>query len=114
MFALFIIDFDTVLNMEGFPTPYFGYFSKEYYSKIVRAFQTIGDVNDAEILLKAGHIDSFYSKILDDKKGTDEWSAIYDEFNGKLEQLEQGLYINTDFDIWSLLSNYLDNNIKNC
>ena len=40
--------------------------------------------------------------------------AIYDEFNGKLEQLEQGLYINTDFDIWSLLSNYLDNNIKNC
>jgi hypothetical protein len=23
----------------------------------------------------------FYSKILDDKKGTDEWSAIYDEFN---------------------------------
>ncbi|MBQ5445236.1 MAG: hypothetical protein IIT48_01020 [Lachnospiraceae bacterium] len=112
--ALFIIDFDTVLNMEGFSTPYFGYFSKEYYSKIVRAFQTIGDVNDAEILLKAGRIDSFYSKILDDKKGTDEWSAIYDEFNGKLEQLEQGLYINTDFDIWSLLSNYLDNNIKSC
>ena len=55
--------------MEGGPTPYFGYFSKEYYSKIVRAFQTIGDVNDAEILLKAGHIDSFYSKILDEKDG---------------------------------------------
>lgn len=41
-------------------------------------------------------------------------SCLFDEFNGKLEQLEQGLYINTDFDIWSLLSNYLDNNIKNC
>ena len=27
--ALFIIDFDTVLNMEGFPTPYFGYSSKQ-------------------------------------------------------------------------------------
>ena len=110
--AMFIIDFDSVINMEGFPTPYYGYFSEEYYAKIIWAFQAIGDVKDAEILIKAGEEDLHFQQLRDQKKGTEEWDCIYDEFSEKLDALEQGLYLNTDFDMWSLLYTYLDEHIK--
>lgn len=40
--ALFIIDFDTVTNMEGFSTPYDGYFTSEEYLGIIKHFKLSG------------------------------------------------------------------------
>jgi len=105
--ALYIIDFDTVTNMEGFPTPYYGYFSNEYYLKIIKAFRDIGDNNDADILTEAFHIDLHYQKIFDSIEEKKEFGKIYDEFSDKIDALEKKLYINTDYDVWSLLYKYL-------
>lgn len=110
--ALMIIDFDTVINMEGFPTPHYGYFTLEEYNRIVNAFRSIGDDNDADILAEAGEIDLYYDQLLAASKGTEKWDALYDEFSSKLDMLEQELYISTDFDIWSLLYEYLDEQIE--
>ena len=105
--ALYIIDFDTVTNMEGFPTPHYGYFSNEYYLKIIKAFRDIGDNNDADILLEAFCIDLHYQKQFDNIEDKKEFEKIYDEFSGKIDALEKKLYLNTDFDVWSLLYKYL-------
>ena len=110
--AILIIDFDTVINMEGFPTPHYGYFSNDYYMRIIKAFQTIGDVEDAEILAKAGEIDSEYQKLLDNTDNKDKRNKLYDEFSEKLDLLEQKLYLHTDFPIWEMLYAYLDDEIK--
>lgn len=110
--ALFIIDFDAVINMEGFPTPYYGYYTSEYYSKIIKAFKAIGAINDANIITEAGQIDSYYQGHLDSAKGTHKWNKIYDEFSEKLDRLEKRLYTNTDFDIWTLLYNYIEEQIR--
>lgn len=110
--ALYIIDFDTVINMEGFPTPHYGYFSKEYYSKIIKAFREIGDDNDADILTEAFYIDLYYQKFFDNTEDKNEFDKIYDEFSEKIDALERNLYLNTDFDVWSLLYKYLDVQIK--
>lgn len=105
--AMYIIDFDTVTNMEGFPTPYYGYFSNEYYLKIIKAFRAIGDNNDADILTEAFYIDSNYQKIFENIEDKKEFDKIYDEFSDKIDALEKKLYMNTDFDVWSLLYKYL-------
>lgn len=105
--AMYIIDFDTVTTMEGFPTPHYGYFSNEYYLKIIKAFRAIGDNNDADILIEALYIDSHYQKFFDNIKDKNEFDKIYDEFNDKIDALEKKLYMNTDFDVWSLLYKYL-------
>lgn len=110
--ALLIIDFDTVINMEGFPTPYYGYFTTEYYNRIVAAFRAIGDVKEADILAEAGKIDLYYGTLLNAAKGTDNWNSIYDEFSSKLDELEEKLYLSTEFDVWSMLYEYLDRQIK--
>ena len=110
--AIYIIDFDTVINMEGFPTPHYGYFSNDYYSKIINAFQAIGDDKDAKIIAEAGEIDAYYQKLIDNADNKDERNKIYDEFSGKLDQLEQELYLNTVFNMWELLYAYLDKKIS--
>ncbi len=110
--SLYIIDFDTVANMEGFPTPHYGYFSNEYYLKIVKAFRDIGDNNDADILAEAFYIDSYYQQIFDNTEDKNEFDKIYDEFSERIDALEKNLYLNTDFDVWSLLYKYLDAQIK--
>lgn len=110
--TLYIIDFDTVINMEGFPTPHYGYFSHEYFLKIIKAFRDIGDNNDADILTDALYIDSYYQKIFDNTEDKNEFDKIYDEFSEKIDVLENKLYLNTDFDVWSLLYKYLDEQIK--
>lgn len=109
--ALFIIDFDTVINMEGFSTPYYGYFTSEYYSQIIKAFHAIGDNKDADILTKAGRLDSYYQKILDSTEDENESDKIYDEFSEKIGELEKELYLNTEFDMWALLYKYIDEQI---
>ncbi len=110
--AILIIDFDTVINMEGFPTPHYGYFSKDYYTRIVEAFQAIGDVKDARIINEAGNIDSYYQTLMNNTDNEDERSKIYNEFSDKLDKLEQELYLNTDFNMWELLYSYLDKQIS--
>ena len=110
--AIFIIDFDTVINMEGFPTPYFGYFTTDYYAKIIKAFQAIGDNNDADILKEAGRIDSHNQELLDSTKDKNEWDKLYDKFSEELDVLENQLYLNTDFDMWAMLYKYLDEHIR--
>ena len=109
--ALFIIDFDTVTNMEGFSTPSFGYLASEYYSQIIRAFRAIGDDSDADIIAEAGRIDPYYKKILDSTKDKYEYEKIDDEFNEKIDKLENKLYLNTGFDMWTLLYKYIDEQI---
>lgn len=98
--------------MEGFPTPHYGYFSNDYYLKIINVFQAIGDDKDAKIIAEAGEIDSYYQKLFDNADNKDEQNKIYDEFSGKLDQLEQELYLNTDFNMWELLCAYLDKKIS--
>lgn len=109
--AIFIIDFDTVTNMEGFSTPYDGYFTSEQYSGIIKAFQAIGDHNDANILKEALRLDLYYQRNLDSTEDENKSDEIYDEFSEKLEDLEKVLYLNTDFNMWALLYKYIDEQI---
>ena len=110
--TLYIIDFDTVINMEGFPTPHYGYFTNEYYTKIIKAFRTVGDNNDADILEEALSIDSYYQKIFENAENKSDYDRAYDEFSEKIDALEKKLYLNMDYDIWSLIYTYLDSQIK--
>ena len=68
---------------------------------------SIGDYNDADILLEAFYIDSHYQKLFDNIEDKKEYDKIYDEFSGKIDALEKKLYTNTDFDVWLLLCKYL-------
>ena len=110
--ALFIIDFDTVTNMEGFSTPYDGYFTSEEYLGIIKAFQAIGDNNDANILAEALRLDSYYQRMLDSTEDENKSDEIYDEFSEKLDDLEKDLYLFTEFDMWTLLHKYIDEQIR--
>lgn len=106
--AMCIIDFDTEANMEGFATPYIGNFSADYYAQIVNAFRAVGDDNDADVIDEALQVDLQYTKLLDSAEDTDEADRLYEEFSDKIDELEQRLYLTTDFDMWSLLYRYLD------
>ena len=103
--ALYIIDFDTECCMEGFDT---GNFTADQFSKIMYAFKTIGDDNDANIISEALILDEHYQKLLDNADDEDKYEIISDEFYEKIEKLEEKLYLNTDYDMWSLLYKYLD------
>lgn len=109
--AMYIIDFDTEVNMEGFATPYIGNFTTEYYTKIVDAFRAIGDDHDADIIIEALRLDSNYTKLFDSIDDDDESDRIYEEFCDKIDELEQKLYLNTGFDMWSLLYRYVEEHI---
>ena len=106
--VLLIMDFDAVYTMEGFPTPYFGYFTVDKYRKMIDAFRAIGDNDDAEVLSQALKLDEHYSEILAD--GHDD--KVYEEFSDKLSELESSLYMNNDFDMWGLVYRYLDRFIE--
>ena len=106
--ALLIIDFDAVLVMEGFPTPYYGYFSVDIFRKMIDAFRAIGDDDDAEVLSQALKLDEYYSEII----AGGENNGAYEELSDKLSELENSLYINTDLDMWGLVYRYLDRYIE--
>ena len=110
--AALIIDFDSETSMEGFSTPYIGSVTVEYYSRIIGAFRAIGDDHDADILSEALRLDTHYTKLLDDADSDAENDALYKEFSSKLGELEKELYTKTDFDVWSLLYDYVDRHIR--
>ncbi len=65
------------------------------------------------LLTEAGKIDSYYQKLLDNTDNNDERCRIYYEFSAKLDQLEQELYLHTDFDMWELLC-ILEHKVQEC
>ena len=110
--ALLILDFDTVSNMEGFSTPFDGYFTRDSYAEMIRAFREIGDDRDAEILSEAFRLDVYYTELMERVSSDDESETVYDAFCGRIDALEKELYLNSDFDMWALLYAYLERHIR--
>ena len=106
--ALLILDFDAVCDMEGFSVPSTGDLTADTYKKMIGAFKAVGDDIDADVLAKALSLDEQYSTSLADEDN----SAAFDQFNEKLSELENSLYINADNDLWNKLYEYLDEYIK--
>ena len=87
--AAFLIAFDTELAMEGI----FGFLENsvgQYAPNIIQAFRAVGDNQDADILARI--------------------CTLSEEET--ISQLENQLYLNTDFDIWNLLYQYLDKSLE--
>lgn len=110
--ALLILDFDTVSNMEGFSTPFDGYFTRDSYAKMIGAFREIGDDRDAEILSEAFRLDAHYTELLESVSSEEESETVYDAFCERIDALEKELYLNSDFDMWALLYAYLERHIR--
>lgn len=118
--ALFLIDFDTELVMEGIFTC-FENSTGHYLPYIIKAFRTIGDHKDAEILLEICRLISpdlmrgeFLSKCYreyDISFFADD-HEISEEVTDEIERLESQLYLNAGFDMWQLLYDYLDRRIS--
>ncbi len=106
--ALYILAFDTETNMEGFSTPHDGNITPENYARMISAFRAIGDGQDAGVLETARSLDAQYQQQLDQAEDDADTDAVHDAFSDKLDELEQQLYLNTDFDMWALLYAYLD------
>jgi len=106
--AMCIIDFDSEASMEGFSTPCIGNLTSEYYTEILNAFRAIGDDQDADAIAEALRLDAECRKHLDEAADENEADALLDTLNERIAELEQKLYLNTDFDMWALLYNYLD------
>ena len=110
--AMCIIDFDTITSMEGFSTPFFGEDTPEYYAQIIAAFRVIGDAQDADILAEALRLDAQYQEMSDSAADDAESDRLSDELSEKLSELEPGLYLNTDADMWAMLYRWLDENLQ--
>jgi hypothetical protein len=110
--ALYILAFDTETNMEGFSTPNDGNITPENYARIISAFRAIGDAQDAAVLEEVLSLDAAYQQRLAQAENDDETDEIHDEYSDKLEELEQKLYLNTDFEMWALLYQYLDEQLR--
>lgn len=96
--AAFLIAFDTELTMEGI----WGFLENSighYASDIIKAFRAIGDCSDADTLEEICRLAS------PDVKMTEEVEA-------KIQKLNRKLYLNSGFDIWSLLFSYLDEKME--
>ncbi|MDE6678167.1 MAG: DUF4375 domain-containing protein [Ruminococcus sp.] len=114
--ALFIIDFDTEMNMNGIFT-FLENSIGHYVPNIIKAFREIGDYKDAEILSEICRLappDLIRGEFLD--KGYNEYDICDDyelnpEVADKIELLESRLYLNSGFDMWSLFYDYLDKQI---
>ncbi len=100
--ACFIIDFDTELAMNGI----FSFLEntiRRYASHIITAFQAIGADKEAKLLSEICNLASV---------GLTKGEFLNENIISKIENLENQLYLYTGFDIWKLLYNYLDNQIK--
>lgn len=118
--ALFLIDFDTELNMEGI----FSFLENSighYAPNIIKAFRDIGDDKDADILseicrlappdlIRGEFLSGDYSEY--DISAFDDIHELNKEVLEKIEILENQLYLNTGSDIWQLLYNYLEIHLK--
>ncbi|MDE6425501.1 MAG: hypothetical protein K2K89_05105 [Ruminococcus sp.] len=96
--AVFLIDFDTELCMEGIFTCLENSIG-HYLPYIIKAFRTIGDNEDAEILSEICRL------ACPDHE-------LCEEVLSEIERLESQLYLNTGFDMWQLLYDYLDRKIS--
>ena len=117
--ALFLIDFDTELNMEGI----FSFLENSighYAPNIIKAFRDIGDDKDADILseifrlappdlIRGEFLSGDYSEY--DILVFDDIHELSEETSEKIEILESRLYLNSGFDMWQLLYDYLDRRI---
>lgn len=106
--AMYIIDFDGECSMEVFSTPCIGNITREQFLAVMNAFRAIGDDRDADILSEALSLDDHYSELLENG----EPDEVYSKLCNKLNDLENRLYYNTDYDMWALLFDHLDKHIK--
>ena len=115
----FLIAFDTELTMEGIFT-FLENSLGHYALHIIHAFQAIGDEHDAMILSEICRLawpDILRKEFLDSNLQEYDISSFHDnhelnpEMIDKIEELESQLYLNTDFDMWSLLFQFLDSEI---
>lgn len=118
--ALFIIDFDTEMNMNGIFT-FLENSIGHYAPYIIKAFREIGDYKDAEILSEICRLappDLIRGEFLNKDYNEYDISVFGDdhelnpEVADKIELLESRLYLNSGFDMWSLLYDYLDKQIS--
>ena len=116
----FLIAFDTELTMEGIFT-FLENSLGHYALHIIHAFQAIGDEHDAMILSEICRLacpDILRKEFLDSNLQEYDISSFHDnhelnpEMIDKIEELESQLYLNTDFDMWSLLFQFLDSEIE--
>ncbi|MBR1527681.1 MAG: DUF4375 domain-containing protein [Oscillospiraceae bacterium] len=116
--AAFLIDFDTELQMEGIFT-FLENSIGHYAPEIIKAFRTIGDEKDAEILSEICRLappDVVRGESSDNHQEYEissfqEDHALCEETVNKIEALENQLYLNTDSDIWQMLFAYLDSQL---
>lgn len=117
----FIIDFDTELNMEGIFT-FLENSIGHYAPEIIKAFRNIGDCKDADILSEICRLappDIIRGEFLNNGYSEYDISIFSDdhelnpEVSDKIELLESQLYLNSGFDMWQMLYDYLDREISN-
>lgn len=53
-----------------------------------------------------------YTEQIESIDEDDESDAVYDVFCDKIAELEKGLYLNTNYDMWVLLYEYVESHIK--
>ena len=106
--AMYIIDFDSEASMEGFAPPSIWNLTAEDYAGIIGAFRAIGDEADADILAETLRLDTQYQEKINSAEDADAQETLQNELLDQIDELETGLYLNTDSDMWSLLYSYLD------
>ncbi len=118
--ALFIIAFDTELSMEGIFT-FLENSIGHYAPEIIQAFKAIGDFRDAEILTEICRLappDVMRGEFLNSDYKEYDISVFSDdhelnpEVADKIDLLESQLYLNSGFDMWHMLYDYLDRQIE--
>lgn len=118
--AVFLIAFDTELTMEGIFT-FLENSIGHYAPEIIKAFETIGDFKDAEVLaeicrlappdiMRGEFLSGGYSEYDIAVFGDDH--ELNPEVADKIESLESQLYLNSGYDMWKMLFDYLDREIS--
>ncbi|MCM1325496.1 MAG: hypothetical protein NC094_00150 [Bacteroidales bacterium] len=117
--AYFIIAFDTELAMEGIFT-FLENSIGHYAPQIIRAFRAIGDDNDADVLEEICTLcppDIVRGEFLESKYKEyeitcfDEDGELKEDIAERIEELDEKLYLHTDFDMWELLYLFIDKKI---
>ncbi|CEP45631.1 Uncharacterised protein [[Clostridium] sordellii] len=90
---IFIIDYDTELSMNGI-LGFLKNSTNKYLPQTITALKNIGADTDVEVLKKISSFNT-YKNIND------------------IESLSEKIYLYNDFDIWKLLEEYVEREIKN-
>ncbi len=117
--AYFIMAFDTELTMEGIFT-FLENSIGHYAPQIIWAFREIGDDNDANILEEICTLcppDIMRGEFLENSHQEYEITSfnedhdLREEIVERITELAGKLYLNTGFDIWKLLFDFVDRKI---